>query len=399
MATTPFTLAALATSAVPGLVVTGTRTHTMDGEGEFTAAVLTTETGDVIVRVPVSPAAEVKQSAELLSIAALAEGARSRLPFAVPVTLGMTRAGDTRAVVSTFLGGVPALLEQIEADSDLLGQVVDAIAAVHALPSGLARSGGLPVRDAAEVRGGAARLVQRAADTGMLPSTVRARWNDVLDAARVWSFEPTVVHGALAPELLLTEGSDLTGVLGWHELSLGDPAADLHWLLLADPEVFDATIARYTALRGVAGQQELAIRARFYHELEIAKWLLHGFESHDQSVVDDAVTMLDRLVDRLGLLGAPLPKPRVLSEREVERMLDETPVVEYDARSETAEFESLDEDREFFSDRDFASDEVEERSDEAAKRADEAGDADKTHEADEEGKGSASDSKASKDPR
>ena len=77
MATTPFTLAALATSAVPGLVVTGTRTHTMDGEGEFTAAVLTTETGDVIVRVPVSPAAEVKQSAELLSIAALAEGAGS----------------------------------------------------------------------------------------------------------------------------------------------------------------------------------------------------------------------------------------------------------------------------------------------------------------------------------
>ena len=54
-------------------------------------------------------------------------------------------------------------------------------------------------------------------------------------------------------------------------------------------------------------------------------------------------------------LGAPLPKPRVLSEREVERMLDETPVVEYDARSETAEFESLDEDREFYSDRDFAS--------------------------------------------
>ena len=122
----------------------------------------------------------------------------------------------------------------------------------------------------------------------------------------------------------LTEGSELTGVLGWHELSLGDPAADLHWLLLADPEVFDSTIARYTALRGVAGQQELTIRARFYHELEIAKWLLHGFEAHDQHVVDDAVTMLDRLVDRLSLLGAPLPKPRVFSEQEVEQMLDET---------------------------------------------------------------------------
>jgi len=357
MATTPFTLAALATSAVPGIIVTGTRGHSSGSDGEFTSAVLETESGEVIVRVPTTPAAEVRQAAELLSIAALAEGARAQLPFAVPETLGMTRAGDTRAVVSTFLSGVPAMLEQIEADSDLLGEVADAIASVHSLPGGLVRAGGLPVRSAEEVRANAARLVQRAADTGMLPSTVRARWNDVLEAPQVWGFEPTVVHGAFAPELLLTNGSELTGVLGWHELSLGDPAADLHWLLLADPEVFDSTIARYTALRGVSGQQELAVRARFYHELEVAKWLLHGFESHDQGVVDDAVTMLDRLVDRLSLLGAPLPKQRVLTEHEVERMLDETPVVEYDSRSETAEFESLDEDREFFADSDFFGDE------------------------------------------
>ncbi len=357
MATTPFTLAALATSAVPGLVVTGTRAHTSGSSGEFTSAVLGSESGEVIIRVPATPAAEVRQSAELLSLAALAEGARASLPFALPTTLGMTRAGDTRAVASSFLAGVPASLEQIAADSDLLGQVAEAISAIHSLPSSLARDGGLPVRDAEEVRANIAKLVQRAADTGMLPSTVRTRWNDVLEAAQVWSFQPAVVHGALAPELLLTEGSELTGVLGWHELSLGDPAVDLHWLLLTDHEVFDATVAKYTALRGVSGQQELAIRARFYHEIEVAKWLLHGFESHDQSVVDDAVTMLDRLVDRLSLLGSPLPKQRVLSEHDVEQLLSETPVIEFDERSETAEFESLDEDREFYSDRDFADDE------------------------------------------
>lgn len=359
MATTPFTLAALATSAVAGLVVTGARAHTSGSGGAFTSAVLDTADHAVIVRIPATEAAEVQQSAELLSAAALADGARAHLPFAVPATLGITRAGESRAVVSTFLPGIHAQLTDIEADSELLQHVTEAIVSIHELPSGVVRAGGLPVRSASEVRSGMERLVERAAETGMLPATVRGRWNDVLDAEEVWSFEPLVVHGALAPEMLLVEGSDVTGVLGWHELSLGDPASDLHWLLLADPEVFESAMARYTALRGVSGQQELSIRAKFYHELEVAKWLLHGIESHDQSVVDDAVTMLDRLVDRLGLLGAPLPKQRVLSEHEVEQMLDETPVDAYDARSETAEFESLDEDRAFLFDGDFASDPAE----------------------------------------
>lgn len=358
MSTTPFTLAALATSAVPGLAVTGARPHTSGSGGAFVSAVLSTETGDVIVRVPTSPAAEVQQSAELLAIAALAEGARASLPFAVPNTLGLTRARDTRAVVSSFLPGIPALMEEIEGDSDLTQQVAEIIDAIHGLPTGIVRSGGLPVRDADAVRAEAARLVQRAADTGMLPSTVRARWNDVLDAASVWSFEPTVVHGALSAEVLLTEQNRVTGVLGWHELSLGDPAADFNWLLLGDAETFESVLARYTVLRGVSGQQELTVRARFYHELEVAKWLLHGFESHDQQVVDDAVTMLDRLVDRLSLLGAPLPKQRVLSESEVEDMLDQTPHDALVTRSDDAEDESLDEDRAFLIDSEFGEQET-----------------------------------------
>lgn len=353
MATTPFTLAALATSAVPGLLVTGTRSHSSGSGGLFTSAVLETEDGAVIVRIPASPAAEIQQSAELLGVAALTEGARANLPFAVPATLGITRAKDTRAVVSTFLDGRLATMEEIESDSHILQSVTEAIAAIHALPSGIVHAGGLPTRDAEEVRTNASRLVQRAADTGMLPSTVRARWNDVLDAESLWSFEPTVVHGALAPEYLLFADSDLSGVLGWHELSLGDPASDLNWFLVNDPEVFESALARYTALRGVSGHQQISTRARFYHELEVAKWLLHGFDSHDQSIVNDAVTMLDQLVDRISLVGSPIPKQRVLTEQEVEVMLHETPEVAYDPRSETAEFESLDEDRAFTLEADF----------------------------------------------
>ena len=132
-----------------------------------------------------------------LGVSSLAEGARAHLPFAVPTTLGITRARDTRALVSTFLHGHPSSMEQIESDANLLQDIAEAIAAIHALPTGVVLAGGLPARDAEEVRAGAERLVQRAADTGMLPSTVRARWNDVLDAEHIWSFEPTVVHLSL----------------------------------------------------------------------------------------------------------------------------------------------------------------------------------------------------------
>jgi len=347
MASTPFTLAALATSAVPGLTVNGTRPHTSGSAGSFVSAVLTTDRGDVIVRVPANAAAEVQQSAELLALGALAAGARAALPFAVPETLGMTRAGDTRAVVSTFLPGVPASLGRIESDAELLRGAAEAIAAVHALPASLVRDGGLPAPDATEVRAEAARLVQRAADTGMLPATVRGRWDEMIDTPRVWSFDPVVVHGSLGPESLLIDAQGLTGILGWSELSIGDPASDLAWLLDAETGTFEAALAWYTTHRNLSGQTDFTARARFYHELEVAKWLLHGFESHDQSIVDDAVGMFDRLVDRLSLLGRVVPSQPVLSAQQVEQLLDETPELPIDPRSETAEYESLDEDRAF----------------------------------------------------
>lgn len=353
MASTPLTLAALATSAVPGLEVSGVRGHTSSGGGSFFSAVIASERGELIVRVPTHPGAEVQQSAELLGHAALTEGARTQLPFDVPRTLGLTRAGDTRAVVSTFLDGEHATLATLADDSVMLQRLAEAIAAVHELPVQVVHDGGLPVRNAEEVRLLAARLVQRAVESGVLPATVRQRWEEMLRPGPLWSFEPTVVHGSLDADALLVSENRITGVLGWNELGIGDPAADLAWLLQAGNEVFETALAHYTVQRGVTGQQELTARAKLYHELDVAKWLLHGLESHDQSIVDDAVTMLDKLVDRLGLMGAEPPRRRVLTENEVEQLLDKTPEVPFDSRSETAEYDALDEDRVFAADSDF----------------------------------------------
>lgn len=347
MANTPFTLAALATSAVPGLEVTGTRAHTLGSGGAFVSAVLATAGGEVIVRVPATAAAEVQQQGELLGQGALIPSARERLPFAVPMVLGMTRAGDTRAVVSTFLPGSPADNECLSSSSELLESVSEAIAAIHSLPMSIVQQGGLPMRTNADLRTLAARLMQRAAATGLLPETVHQRWREALASETLWGFESVVTHGSLAAEQLLVEGGRLVGVLGWNEFALGDPSYDLAWLMSAGDDTFETVLARYAASRDLAGVREFSARARLHHELEVAKWLLHGVETHDETIIDDAVAMLDHLVDRLGLLGAPLPTPEVLSEAEVEQLLETTPEVPFDQRSETAEFEALDEDRAF----------------------------------------------------
>ncbi|WP_449281578.1 phosphotransferase [Leucobacter sp.] len=353
MASIPFTLAALATSAVPGLVVFGVREN-LDDES-YAAAVVASEDEELLVRVPRSQAAEVQQSAEVLGLAALTEGPRSRLPFAVPRTLGMTRAGETRAVVFTMLEGARFTAEDLADDALLLQPIAEAIAAIHELPLNVAQQGGLPVRSAQDLRLRATRLIDRASATRLLPETVLQRWEQTVESAELWDFSPVMVHGSLDADQMRVEEDRVTAVLGWSELSLGDPAADLSWLLEAGSDVLDAVLARYAQLRNAGSLSHLRTRAALYHELEVARWLLHGVDSHDRSVVDDAIAMLDRMVGIAGPLGRALDSsaPRApMGEAEVSALLAETPEV-VDQLSDTAAYEALDEDRMFGVDTDF----------------------------------------------
>ena len=351
MASLPLTLAALATSAVPGLSAVAVRPHHAEG-GDYASAILTTTDAEVIVSVPRTPQAETAQSAAILGMSALTDGARGELPFEVPRVLGLTRAGDTRAVAMSFLPGSRFDVEELEADAMLIDSIAETVAAIHTLPRGLAQQGGFPERTARDLRIAVARLVDRAQATRYLPETVHHRWTEVLEAAEIWDFEPRIVHGSLSDDALLVEDDRVTGVIDWSTLSVGDPASDLAWLLSADDAVFEEVVSRYLGRSGSGDARGLRGRAILYHELEIARWLLHGVDTHDQETIDDAVGMLDRLVDRLSILRAPVPSHTPLGEAEALALLDDTPEVT-DRLSDTAAYEALDEDRMFGFDTDF----------------------------------------------
>ncbi|MHA3685305.1 phosphotransferase [Leucobacter sp. HY1908] len=353
MASIPLTLAALATSAVPDLTVFGARA--LEPNPDFVEAVIVSEDAELLVRVPRTQSAEALQRGELLGLAALTEGPRSQLPFAVPEPQGMTRAGQTRAVVTSHLAGGSFEAADLQADSLLIESIARTIASIHSLPVSVAQHGGLAINSANDARLAATRVIDRAEQTRLVPEVVRRRWLSVVEDAALWDFAPSMVHGTLNESQLRIDDDRVTGVLGWSGLAVDDPALDFTWLLGASAEVLDAVLERYADLHNPGVLAKLRSRVALYHELEVARWLLQGVDSHDQDIVDDAVAMLDRLVNGGHTLTSALAKARdrsPLSAAEAEQILSETPEV-VDFLSDTAAYEALDEDRMFGEDTEF----------------------------------------------
>jgi macrolide phosphotransferase len=167
--------------------------------------------------------------------------------------------------------------------------------------------------------------MDRAAATNLVPATLLGRWERCTENSVLWQFAPTVINGALGAESFLSADSDVTGIIGWQSLSVGDPARDLYWLLGARGEyVAETAFDAYNLDRGSSDRQ-IKQRAMLYAELEIAKWLLHGTQERSTEIVDDAVEMLHGLVDTVhndldqALTHNTMP---VMAVDEVEAMLD-----------------------------------------------------------------------------
>lgn len=350
MVYTSLTLAALATSAVSGLEVLGYRDFS-EGDDSASGAVLHTTQGDVLIRVPRNETAEVHQSAQILGQTALTDGVRSQLPFEIPRVLGVTRAAETRALVTSYLSGTHFQVSDLHEDALLLESLAHVIASIHNLPVSVVRQQGLTVRQASEVRADCSRLVERAYKTNLLPETLKLRWDKNLSARELWDFQPVVVHGSLDDEQFLLEGSTVTGVLDWSELAVSDPAIDFSWCMAAGRNVLETLIKLYSEEHPNASVEGLLKRAQVWHELQLASWLLHGIELRDDEIINDAVTLLDRLIDEIGSDDSTVSSSSPTVE-EIEGMLDDTPEVT-DLLSDTAAYDSLDDERVFAPDHDF----------------------------------------------
>jgi len=322
MARSPLTLAAVAAAAVPGLEAT--HVGLLD-EPDFDAAAITGADGrHWRIRVPRNQRAETDLGAELVALAALTPGARARLPFDVVEVAGQQRFGPTRAVVTTYPYGDRVRLADIPTAPDGLGAAIGrAIGAIHALPTAVVTEAGLRVSGPGEARRSAVSVLDRTVATGLLPAAVQARWEQAIDDADLWQFQPVVTGGGLDGDSFRAQGTDVVSVDGWKGLSIGDPAVDLKWVVQSE-RVADAVFAGYAAVAGT-GDRRLRHRSALLSELDLGRWLLHGIEEQRTDIVDDAVELLTTLAERVhGDLSARIDAPTapVLTLTEVEDLLD-----------------------------------------------------------------------------
>ncbi len=292
-------LTAYAAIAVPDMAISGFRE--LDREGCEAVLCRTTEGSLVSVSSPVTEQAARIQDREHAMGRVLTRGAASQLPFEVPHTVGFTQIDGRRVVVTAENDGLPAT--RIKNMRDLLPSVGQALGAIHTLQTGIAANGALTVNSALDCLRDAAGIVDRATQTNLVPASLLDRWNAALEDTDMWKFDPTVIHGNFDLDSVTTTGGLVTGISHWASAQVGDPAMDLRFAVGRMPaDASAALIGAYNRTRPYKDSR-LEHRARFMSELDVARWLLHGTELGDQSIVSDAIGLLEGLV--AAVIGNP----------------------------------------------------------------------------------------------
>lgn len=327
---TPLWLAAHASLALDETPIEWVRVFEEPSD-DFAQAVIGFGEREALVRMPLNQSAETVQSGELLGYTALSAGMREMLPFQVPQVLGVAPAEDTRIAVLSLLGGRRAAEEEFARSATLLQSAQEAISAIHALPVASVRAAALPVETPETSRANLLRLLQQTAQTRLLPSTVEQRWKRVLQRAYLWDYDPCPIHGSLSEDQIrvidIPVGSEtaeeaeasashtdsfVCGILGFDRFRVGDPAEDFVWLIGCGRDVFLNAVTN--CIPNEQQAERLIERADLLHEMQIARWLLYGIETHQQAVIDDAITMFDHCVDRLRHAPETAETPITLSE-------------------------------------------------------------------------------------
>ena len=302
MSRNPLVLAALANGAVKGLHPVRARGVPAPGADFDTAVVTDDQSRTWTIRAPRRPAVGAALESELVLLENLNDPEKALLPFKVPTPAGTVALPEGgRAVVYGYLEGSPLHAGDLPPGPGLAADLGRALAALHELDQDIVESAGLPVYSATEYRDRRLAELDQAAATSHVPTKLLTRWEKGLEDVGRWKFQPTVVHGDLVAEHVLSNGARITGIIDWADAKVADPADDLAWVAVgADARSLDTVIEAYSLARRHQPDRHLPERAQIAGELALARWLLHGTRMDDSAVVDDAIAMLENLASDVG---------------------------------------------------------------------------------------------------
>lgn len=316
MARSPLILAALAKDAVPQFDFAQVKNLDSGQNGAFDAALLTAKSGEhFVIRMANSPAAGTELEAEIRALKAISTTSRSTLPFSISNLVGNTQdsRGD-RALVFDFVYGNPIDISRVSAGSNLAGSIANSIAAIHRLSLETVQNAGFPELGATTLLRQRVAELDRAAQTGKVPPVLLSRWERALEDVSLFKYQPTVIHAAINSQTVLEINGSVSGILSWSSLRISDPAEDLAWVLGGGSSELALDIVRKYAQARVGADANIWTRALLYSELELSRWLIHGYSQGNQEIIEDAVGMLLVLMEEVETGKAERLHPAPLSQ-------------------------------------------------------------------------------------
>ena len=204
----PAFLAALASAAVPGLDPVSVEALPSTPDQSFDVAfVQDAEHRRWVVRAPRTDVAGAEMDRTVSLLALLGR----RLPFAVPAPKGfvaLTEGGQ--AAVYPYLPGHNLDFSELPPGPGVAAELGRAIAALHNTDPAVYEEAGLPSYDADAYRTRRLADLDRAAETGRVPTTLLTRWEAALEDVTLWRFAPTATHGDLTGDQVLAVFTDDT---------------------------------------------------------------------------------------------------------------------------------------------------------------------------------------------
>ncbi len=295
MASSPLILAALAKAALPTAKFKQARAIPRAGREPFSAAVLTDADGiQYVVREARGAKGNLFLATETHCLRAVKSS--GTLPFRVPNLISETTTTSGRSLqILEFVYGATVTLEGLSAGDPLLRSIGLAVASIHNLNLDKIRASGVPEFSPADIRVSRTADLDRAASTGRIPAALLQRWESALEDLDLFRFQPAAVHGNVTTGSVLELDGSVSGVVGWSNLHIGDPAEDfVTFAANLDTEPLDAVKFAYFELREDA-DSNLAQRSTLYSELALATYLVNSLESGNTDDVEWATTELEIL--------------------------------------------------------------------------------------------------------
>ena len=309
MGKSPLILAALAKGAAPSLNIVKVQKNSMLANSDFDGALLTADDGKhYIVRIANNAAAETSQEAELRALKALTKNGSLPFAFTSQIAQNTTRDGELVRVLS-YVYGSNFDLAEINADDPLVESTAKALAAIHNLPLAVVQDIDFPEYTASNILRSCAAELDRAMETGKVPSVLLNRWETALGNENLFRFMPTVINGLLSEDSVLQLDGEISGILDWMDLQIGDPARDFGWILARGHEdlVYNLLIA-YQAARPSA-DNNIRQRAQLYSELAWASYLVSAVNNKNEDEILDAQGELEILAAQVEAGTAPRLTP------------------------------------------------------------------------------------------